>query len=159
MAMGEGWVTNGGHEVIIVGAGPTGLALANPLGTYGVRTLVLERNGTTVGEPGAASIDDESLQTLQVAGLADTAIIRIMLDYGSRYVGPSGRSFASARLTTREFGYPRRSAFHQAVLERQLAEELERFPHVDVRLASTRSRFIPMPISSRPMLLPPQNGA
>jgi len=40
-------------DVVVVGAGPTGLTLANILGMHGIRTLVVERNAVTVGEPRA----------------------------------------------------------------------------------------------------------
>ena len=56
--------------VAIVGAGPTGLTLANLLGVYGVSCVLIERNAATVHEPRAVSIDDESLRTMQAAGLA-----------------------------------------------------------------------------------------
>jgi 3-(3-hydroxy-phenyl)propionate hydroxylase len=39
------------YPVVIVGAGPTGLVLANFLGLYGIRTLLIERNPGTVDEP------------------------------------------------------------------------------------------------------------
>ena len=59
------------YPIVIAGAGPTGLTLANLLGVYGVDCLVLERNASTVHEPRAVSIDDESLRTMQAIGLAD----------------------------------------------------------------------------------------
>ena len=59
-------------EVLIVGAGPTGLTLANILGMHGVHAVVVERNAATVGEPRAVSIDDESLRTMQYIDLIDT---------------------------------------------------------------------------------------
>jgi 2-polyprenyl-6-methoxyphenol hydroxylase-like FAD-dependent oxidoreductase len=58
-------------EVLIVGAGPTGLTLANILGMHGVRAVLVERNAATVGEPRAVSIDDESLRTMQYIDLID----------------------------------------------------------------------------------------
>lgn len=48
------------YSVTIVGAGPTGLALANLLGMAGIRTLLVEQNAATVGEPRAVSIDDDA---------------------------------------------------------------------------------------------------
>jgi len=50
------------YSVAIIGAGPTGLVLANLLGKAGIRTLLVEANPATVGEPRAVSIDDESLR-------------------------------------------------------------------------------------------------
>ena len=116
--------------VVIAGAGPCGLTLANLLGAEGISVIVLEKNETTVREPRAVSIDDESLRTMQAIGLGEEVISRAMLDYGSLYIGASGKSFAFVHPSTREFGHPRRSAFHQTVLEDQLRRGAERFPDV-----------------------------
>jgi 3-(3-hydroxy-phenyl)propionate hydroxylase len=117
-------------DVAIVGAGPCGLTMANLLGLSGLSVIVLEKNESTVDEPRAVSIDDESLRTMQAIGLADEVTSRAMLDYGSLYVDANGKSFAFVHPTTREFGYPRRNAFHQDILEDQLRRGLDRCPHV-----------------------------
>ena len=122
------------YPIVIVGAGPTGLTLANLLGVYGVETLVLERNAATVHEPRAVSIDDESLRTMQAAGLVDEVMSQTVTGYGSHYFSASGRCFAKVQPTEQPFGFPRRNAFRQPVLERQLREALARFPHVTAAL-------------------------
>jgi 3-(3-hydroxy-phenyl)propionate hydroxylase len=116
--------------VAIVGGGPTGLTLANLLGVYGVETLVIERNAATVHEPRAVSIDDESLRTMQAAGLVDEVMSQTVAGYGSHYYSAKGRCFAKVQPTEVPFGFPRRSAFRQPILERQLREALDRFEHV-----------------------------
>ncbi len=118
------------YQIVIVGGGPTGLTLANLLGVYGVETLVVERNAATVHEPRAVSIDDESLRTMQAAGLADEVMSQTVAGYGSHYFSAKGRCFAKVQPTEQPFGFPRRNAFRQPVLERQLREALARFPHV-----------------------------
>lgn len=129
-------MANSETEVLIVGAGPTGLTLANILGMHGIRTLVVERNAATVGEPRAVSIDDESLRTMQYIGLIDTVRATIVQGYGSHYFSPSGKCFAKVLPETVEYGYSRRSAFRQPVLEAQLREGLMRFPSVEARFSS-----------------------
>ncbi|MBX6318535.1 bifunctional 3-(3-hydroxy-phenyl)propionate/3-hydroxycinnamic acid hydroxylase [Pigmentiphaga sp.] len=119
------------YPVIVLGAGPTGLTLANLLGVYGVRTLLLERNASTVDEPRAVSIDDESLRTAQAAGLIDEILPTIVQGYGVHYYSWSGRQFARIEPQSTEYGYPKRNAFRQPVLARQLCAGLQRFPHVD----------------------------
>jgi len=116
--------------IVIAGAGPTGLTLANLLGTYGVPCLLLERNAATVAEPRAVSIDDESLRSMQMIGLDDTVMRETVAGYGSHYFSARGRCFAKVQPTAEPFGFPRRNAFRQPVLERQLREALMRFPHV-----------------------------
>jgi 3-(3-hydroxy-phenyl)propionate hydroxylase len=128
--------------VAIVGAGPTGLTLANLLGAEGVRGLVVERNRTTVQEPRAVSIDDESLRTMQAAGLADAVLSEIVPGYGSHYLSRNGRRFVTVQPTETPYGYPRRSAFRQPILERRLREGLARWPSVETLFGHTLESFM-----------------
>lgn len=118
------------YPLVIVGGGPTGLTLANLLGTYGIGCLLLERKPATVHEPRAVSIDDESLRTMQAAGLADEVFGATVAGYGSHYFTADGDCFAKVEPTGRPYGFPRRNAFRQPILERQLRAALARFPHV-----------------------------
>lgn len=127
-------------DVVVLGSGPVGLTLANLLGARGVRTLLLERNATTVNEPRAVSIDDESLRTMQAAGVIDAVQASIVPGYGSHYFTGGGRRFATVEPVGRPYGYPRRNAFRQPVLERQLRDGLARFPHVETRYGWTATR-------------------
>src|SRR5579864_2301573 len=108
--------------VVVVGAGPNGLATANLLARYGVDVLLVERNETTVQEPRAVSIDDESLRTMQAIGVVDSVVSRVVLGYGSDYFSAGGSCFLRVRPATKEFGYPRRSAFRQPIFEQQLRD-------------------------------------
>ena len=117
-------------DVVIIGAGPTGLTLANILGRAGRSVVLVERNPSTVGEPRAVSIDDESLRTMQAIGLAGEVIKDVALDYGSYYVDAAGKRFAAVEPSTREYGFPRRNAFTQPMLEATLRRGLDRFPNV-----------------------------
>ena len=128
------------YPVAIVGAGPTGLTLANLLGGYGVRTLLLERHASTVGEPRAVSIDDESLRTLQNCGVLESVLPDLVLGYGVHYFSWAGREFARIEPTSREYGHPKRNAFRQPLLETRLLEGLARFSLVDVRLSTELMR-------------------
>lgn len=116
--------------VLVVGAGPTGLMLANILGAAGVETLLVEANPATVGEPRAVSIDDETLRTVQGIGLLTVVGQSIVAGYGSEYRSPSGDVFLRVDPTARPFGHPRRNAFRQPTFERQLRDGLARFATV-----------------------------
>jgi 3-(3-hydroxy-phenyl)propionate hydroxylase len=129
------------YPIVIVGAGPAGLTLANLLGVYGVDTLLLERNAATVHEPRAVSIDDESLRTMQAAGVVAEVMAQTVAGYGSHYFSAAGRCFAKVQPTEQPFGFPRRNAFRQPVLERQLREALGRFPHVAARFQHELKSF------------------
>jgi 3-(3-hydroxy-phenyl)propionate hydroxylase len=124
-------------QVVVVGAGPTGLTLANILGMHGVATLLIERNDSTVTEPRAVSIDDETLRTMQYVDLVDVVRQRIIPGYGSHYFSAGGSCFAKVLPDTLEYGFPRRSAFRQPILEGQLREGLRRFDCVRARFSTT----------------------
>jgi 3-(3-hydroxy-phenyl)propionate hydroxylase len=118
------------YSVVIVGAGPTGLTLANLLGAQGIDVLLLERKSTTVDEPRAVSIDDESLRTMQAAGLVGEVLSNTVHGYGSYYHSAGGTCFAKVEPTGTPYGYPRRNAFRQPILEGQLRLGLVRFGNV-----------------------------
>lgn len=120
-------------DVLIIGAGPAGLATANYLGLYGARALVVEQNASTVAEPRAVSIDDETLRSMQTLGLDAPIIANTLPGYGARYYSPGQREFARIQPTTREYGHPRRSGFRQPEFEAELRTGLGKYPTVDVR--------------------------
>ncbi len=119
------------YPVVVIGSGPIGLTLANLLGTMGVRCLVVECNLTTVQQPRAVSIDDESLRTMQAAGVVDEVLNFVVAGYGSHYYSPSRIRFAKVEPIGQPYGYPRRNAFRQPILEGQLKDALARFDGVD----------------------------
>ena len=67
-------------DVVVVGAGPVGLTLANILGLQGVRTVVVEERDTLIDYPRGVGLDDESLRTFQAIGLVD----RVLPAYGAQ---------------------------------------------------------------------------
>jgi 3-(3-hydroxy-phenyl)propionate hydroxylase len=109
---------------------------------YGIKTLVVETNAATVGEPRAVSIDDESLRTMQFIDLVDEVRGGIVEGYGSHYLAAGGRCFAKVVPDAMDYGYPRRSAFRQPVLEAQLREGLKRFPAVETRFSTKVTRLV-----------------
>lgn len=117
-------------EIVIVGAGPTGLTLANLLGKTGLSVILVERNDSTVQAPRAVSIDDESLRTMQACGLVDEVLANVAIDYGYQYITQNNEVFAQVEPTSREFGWTRRNAFTQPELEAALQQGLLRFPNV-----------------------------
>lgn len=127
--------------VIVIGAGPCGLTLCNLLGSLQVTTLLIERNSSTVNEPRAVSIDDESLRTMQAIGLDAEVLSQVVQGYGAHYYSPAGRRFARVQPATREFGFARRNAFRQPVLEAQLRAALARFDCVQTRFDTTLESF------------------
>lgn len=128
-------------DVIIVGAGPTGLTLANFLGAAGVKTILVEQNPSTVNEPRAVSIDDESMRTMQALGLASKVEAVVARGYGSRYLAPNGKCFATVEPVTREYGFDKRNAFQQPEIEDILRKGLARYPCVQTHFGSKMEGF------------------
>jgi 3-(3-hydroxy-phenyl)propionate hydroxylase len=119
-------------DVIIAGAGPVGLTIANTLGLYGIGVLVIEKLDSIIDYPRAIGIDDEALRTLQAAGLSDQVQAHITPDHWMKFVTASGREFASIEPRTDEFGWSRRNAFIQPMIDNICYQGLARFPHVKV---------------------------
>lgn len=115
-------------QVLIIGAGPTGLTLANLLGQADVDTLIIDRKPGTVTEPRAVSIDDESLRTMQAIGLDEAVLHDVVPGYGVHYfTRPGGRCFGKVEPTGKLYGFPKRNAFRQPLFESTLKKSLERF--------------------------------
>ena len=119
-------------DVIIVGAGPVGLTIANTLGVAGVPALVIEKLDKIIDYPRAIGIDDESLRTLQTAGLVDQVQAHITPDHWMRFYTASGKCFASIEPRTDEFGWSRRNAFIQPQVDEILYQGLQRFQDTQV---------------------------
>ncbi|MCK9511167.1 MAG: bifunctional 3-(3-hydroxy-phenyl)propionate/3-hydroxycinnamic acid hydroxylase [Pigmentiphaga sp.] len=120
-------------DVIVIGAGPTGLVLAHLLAQAGIATLLLEKLPHTVDEARAVSIDDESLRTLQATGMLPAILPHITQGYGVHYYSWRNRLFAAIDPPSREHGYLKRNAFRQQKLVRQLADGLAGKPKARIR--------------------------
>ncbi|MGJ7530626.1 bifunctional 3-(3-hydroxy-phenyl)propionate/3-hydroxycinnamic acid hydroxylase [Variovorax sp. GB1P17] len=125
-----------GHDcdVLIVGAGPVGVTIANLLGTYGICTIVVERSPDILPYPRAVGMDDEALRVFQTAGLAEKLLDDVVQNVAMCMFDRKGRMFANMRPATREFGWWRRNIFMQQLAEEVLREGLDRFEHVQMRL-------------------------
>ncbi|QGA50907.1 bifunctional 3-(3-hydroxy-phenyl)propionate/3-hydroxycinnamic acid hydroxylase [Pseudomonas brassicacearum] len=129
-------------QVLVVGAGPTGLTLANLLGQANVDTLIIDRKPGTVTEPRAVSIDDESLRTMQAIGLDQAVLKDVVPGYGVHYfTRPGGRCFGKVEPTGKLYGFPKRNAFRQPLFENTLRIGLERFANLTARFSHELVEF------------------
>ncbi|HEY4386598.1 MAG TPA: bifunctional 3-(3-hydroxy-phenyl)propionate/3-hydroxycinnamic acid hydroxylase [Ktedonobacteraceae bacterium] len=127
-------------QVVIVGAGPTGLAAANLLGLYGIQTILLERCPDLSTFPRAVAIDDEGLRICQALGLQEEMLRHVRLDLAVEYRSGE-QSLALVTPRNRPNGYPLVSTFYQPALERILLHGLARFPCVQVCFGHTLETF------------------
>src|SRR5260370_6433598 len=84
-------------DVLIVGAGPTGLMLANQLGRRGVRTLIVDRHSGQSLQTRALGVQARTLEIYAKLGIVDRA-----LELGKRGTGANmwaqGRKMARVPL-------------------------------------------------------------
>ncbi|MFI6779169.1 bifunctional 3-(3-hydroxy-phenyl)propionate/3-hydroxycinnamic acid hydroxylase [Nocardia sp. NPDC050412] len=119
-------------DVVIVGAGPTGLMLANILGMYGQRVTVLEAMSSLIDYPRGVGLDDESFRTIQTVGLVDTVRPHTSPQHIMRLVNGAGKVMLVNNPQTEEFGWERKHSFIQPEVDRALYDGLARFDHVQV---------------------------
>jgi 3-(3-hydroxy-phenyl)propionate hydroxylase len=125
-------VTDQDVDVIIVGAGPVGLTLANVLGIQGVRTLVVEERDTLIDYPRGVGLDDESLRTFQSIGLVEAVLPHTVPNQILRFYDGHRRLLAEMAPPDARFGWPKRNGFVQPLVDAQLLVGLDRFEHVQV---------------------------
>lgn len=127
-------------SVIIVGAGPTGLALGNLLGLYGLDALLVERNADLSADARAISLDDEGLRVCQALGLTEEVRGQLLYDLEVQYL--SGRRLLSkVAPTSWRHGFPLFSTFHQPLFEATLLAGLKRFPTIAVQFGLSLESF------------------
>ncbi|MDP9984762.1 3-(3-hydroxy-phenyl)propionate hydroxylase [Pseudarthrobacter oxydans] len=126
---------DGAGPVVVVGAGPSGLAVATLLGQYGVECLVLDRWEGVYPLPRAVHLDDEVYRILdslgvaaQFAGLSRPARGLRLLTPGHRVIAEFQRSADGGA-----HGYPQANMFDQPDLEQLLRSNLRTMPTVTLR--------------------------
>ena len=119
-------------DVVVVGAGPVGLTLANILGLQGVRTLVVDERESLIDYPRGVGLDDESLRTFQAIGLVDRILPHTVPNQILRFVDAKRRVLAEMAPPDARFGWPKRNGFVQPLVDAELLGGLDRFEHVDV---------------------------
>lgn len=120
-------------EVLVVGAGPVGLSLANLLGGYGRQVTLLEARGELIDYPRGVGLDDESLRSIQAMGLVEHVGRHTVPHHIVRLVNGRGQVLVVNDPRTDEFGWPRKHGFVQPLVDRELLAGLDRFDQVDVR--------------------------
>ncbi|GAA3204391.1 bifunctional 3-(3-hydroxy-phenyl)propionate/3-hydroxycinnamic acid hydroxylase [Actinocorallia longicatena] len=128
-------------DVIVVGAGPTGLMIANLLGLHGVRVAVFEAGPELIDYPRGVGMDDETLRTFQAAGLVDEVLPHTIPHQLLVFVDAAQRDLARLAPPASEFGWPRRNGFVQPLADRVLLDGIGRFDHVEVHWSSQVTSF------------------
>ena len=119
-------------DVLIVGAGPVGLTLANVLGLQGVRTLVVDERQTLIDYPRGVGLDDEALRTFQSIGLVEQVLPHTVPNQILRFYDGQRRLLAEMAPPDARFGWPKRNGFVQPMVDAELLRGLDRFECVEV---------------------------
>lgn len=119
------------YEVVIIGAGPVGMALAAMLGRVDVKVLIVDRLDAIQTDPRAIALDNEALRILEMCGLSldELDLVRIpAVNYWSPIFGQFGRMNTVESIDT----LPPLVTFFQPALEAALEAEAHGATSVEV---------------------------
>lgn len=132
-------------DVLIVGAGPVGLTLANILGQHGVSTAVVDERDALIDYPRGVGLDDEALRTFQSIGLVEHVLPHTVPNQILRFFDGNRRLLAEMAPPDARFGWPKRNGFVQPMVDAELLRGLERFDCVDVSWGTRVDSFTEHP--------------
>lgn len=120
-------------DVIVVGLGPVGAALAALLGRYGIRVLAIDKATEIFTKPRAIALDNEALRILQLVGVRDGEFSTVAIPQ-VQYHSPLFGRFARISTAGIIDGHPMLVTFYQPELEQVLRAKVASHPSVDMRL-------------------------
>lgn len=131
-------MTDGSHEVAVVGYGPVGATLANLLGQAGIETCVYERSTDPYPLPRACHLDAEIMRIFQNIGLGDEMAGLVEPGRGMLFTDDAGEPLFDYEDFTRDpmLGWEEDYVFIQPELDAALRAGTGRFDRVDVRLGT-----------------------
>lgn len=127
-------------DVLLVGLGPVGAALANLLGRYGVSALCIDQSTEIFMAPRAIALDNEALRILQMVGIQEGDFATIAIPQVQMYSPMFGR-FARMNTAGQIDGHPMLVTFFQPELESVLRKKLGQYPHIQVSLGTSLESF------------------
>ncbi|RJP69342.1 MAG: bifunctional 3-(3-hydroxy-phenyl)propionate/3-hydroxycinnamic acid hydroxylase [Comamonadaceae bacterium] len=128
-------------DILLVGLGPVGAALANLLGRYGVRVLAIDKATAIFEKPRAIALDNEALRILQLAGVRDGEFETVAIPE-VQYRSPLFGRFARINSAGIIDGHPALVTFYQPELEQLLRTRLAQYPGVELRLGVELEGFV-----------------
>lgn len=122
-------------DVLIVGAGPSGVGLANLLGAAGLSVLLIDRHAGVLPIPRAVHLDGETMRVIQSMSLAPAVMPLLRPGHSMHWVNAQGETLL-VRLGLAGLGsqgWHNDYYFHQPELEAGLRAGLARYPSVRLR--------------------------
>lgn len=122
-------------DVLIVGAGPSGVGLANLLGAAGLSVLLIDRHPGVLQIPRAVHLDGETMRVIQSMGLAEAAMPVLRPGHSMHWVNAAGETLLVrlGQVGLGDQGWHNDYYFHQPELEGVLRQGLARYPNVCLR--------------------------
>ncbi len=114
-------------DVVVVGFGPVGVTAANLLGTYGIRTEVVEREQSVFPRARAVTVNDWTLRIFQSFGMAERAMADMEENSVLRWKTYQGREVFRLGARDSGLGYPGSMMIYQPAMETVLREGVARF--------------------------------
>lgn len=123
------------RSVVVVGAGPTGIAVATLLARHGIASTVLDRFIAPYPRPRAVHLDGEAVRILQRLGVHEAFAGISRPATGLRLLDASLRPFATFRRDRApgRHGHPESNLFDQPELEALLRANLDTLPLATLR--------------------------
>lgn len=124
-------------DVVVVGYGPVGMAMAGLLGRTGHRVLVLERYAGLYNLPRAAIFDDETMRTFAQLGIADALLPKLHVQRTYEWCNAAGELLIEHDFAeTGRSGWAEWYMMYQPDLEDALDGVCRTAPNVEIRLDS-----------------------
>ena len=114
-------------DVAIIGYGPSGVAAANALGTYGVTAIAFEREPDIYARARAVTVNDWTMRLFQSVGLADRAKADMDPTVALRWVTYDGTELMRLPFPEGRLGHATSYAIYQPLLEQTLRDGAGRF--------------------------------
>jgi 3-(3-hydroxy-phenyl)propionate hydroxylase len=122
-------------DVLLVGLGPVGAALANLLGQHEVKVQVIDKATEIFRAPRAIALDNEALRVLQMCGIQDGDIDTVAIPE-VRMHSPHFGFYSRANTAGAVDGHPKLVTFYQPQLEEVLRARLAAHASVSVALGA-----------------------
>ncbi len=115
------------YEVIIVGYGPTGVTLANFLGSFGIRTLAIEREHDLYARARAVTVDGKTIRQFQALGLDDALKADMDVTPAVRWKTYDGRELLRTTFTEGPMGHASSYMIFQPAVEATLRAAADQY--------------------------------